>query len=177
MEPALAVQVTVVHEGAGPGHRRGTWINWLDWMGDGKQVVVTPVTVDALALEPQAASHSTLPTTSKSLNLRIQLVSLTDVAGLLHLAVSTAECKPGHESFADVRFAGPPSQASRLRWAHDRAAPVALRPASPARSTGPATAASQAETALPKRRRRPHQRERHIRARWCRSGEAISCIT
>src|SRR5271165_6519055 len=50
-------------------------------MGDGKHVVATPVTADPLLLEPQAANHSTLPTTSKSLNLHILLVSLTDVAG------------------------------------------------------------------------------------------------
>src|SRR5271167_716824 len=50
-------------------------------MGDGEQVVVMPVTLVPLLVEPQAANHNTPPTTSKSLNLRILLVSLTDVAG------------------------------------------------------------------------------------------------
>lgn len=54
-------------------------------MGDGKQATVTPVTVDTLLLELQPAIHTTVPTTNKSANLRILLVSLPDVAGLYTL--------------------------------------------------------------------------------------------
>jgi len=80
--PALAIQETVVEKVPVPVTVAEHVINWPDWIGDGKQLVVTPVTVVGLALEPQAPSHSKLPTTSKSPNLRILLVSLTDVAGL-----------------------------------------------------------------------------------------------
>src|SRR5208337_518931 len=81
IEPALAFQVTLVVKLPVPVTVAKHPIIWLDWMGDGKQLAVTPVTVNALLLEPQAANHNTLPTTSNSLNLHILLVSLTDVAG------------------------------------------------------------------------------------------------
>jgi len=81
IEPALAFQVTLVVKLPVPVTVAKHPIIWLDWMGDGKQLAVTPVTVNALLLEPQAANHNTLPTTSKSLNLHILLVSLMDVAG------------------------------------------------------------------------------------------------
>ena len=49
---------------------------------DGKQVTVTLVTADLVLLELQAEIHNTIPTTKKSANLRILLVSLPDIAGL-----------------------------------------------------------------------------------------------
>ena len=82
MDPAVAVHVTVLMKAPVPVTLAEHVIIWLDWMGDGKQLVVTPVMVDGLELEPQAPSHRTLPTASKSMNLRIRLVPLTDVAGL-----------------------------------------------------------------------------------------------
>src|SRR5271167_1242156 len=69
IEPALAVHVTVVTKAPVPATVAEHPINWPDWMGDGKQLALTPVTVDPLLLEPQAANHNTLPTASKSLNL------------------------------------------------------------------------------------------------------------
>src|SRR5271157_409680 len=81
MEPAVAVQVTVVRKVPVPVTAAAHWFCWPDWIGEGKQVTVTPVTVDVV-VELQAAIHNTIPTTNKSANLRILLVSLPDVAGL-----------------------------------------------------------------------------------------------
>jgi len=81
IDPALAIQVTPVVKLPVPVTVAEHPINWLDWMGDGKQLAVTPVMVNPLLLEPQAANHNTLPATSKSLNLHILPVSLMDVAG------------------------------------------------------------------------------------------------
>src|SRR5208282_6196365 len=58
--PALAIQETVVEKVPVPVTVAEHVINWPDWIGDGKQLVVTPVTVVGLALEPQAPSHSKL---------------------------------------------------------------------------------------------------------------------
>ena len=84
MEPPLAVQVTVVSKVPVPVTVALHWFCWSDWIGDGKQFTVTPVTVDTL-LELQPAIHNTVPTANKSANLRILLVSLPDVAGLYTL--------------------------------------------------------------------------------------------
>src|SRR5271165_3612449 len=82
MEPPLAVQVTVVEKDPVPVTVAMHWFCWLDWMGDGRQLRVTPVTVFGVLLELQPAIHTTIATTNKSANLRILLVSLPDVAGL-----------------------------------------------------------------------------------------------
>ena len=80
MEPALAVQVTELVKVPVPVTVAKHVSSWPDWMVDGKQLVVTPVTLDGFALEPQAASQSTLPMTRKNPNLRIPLVSVMEVA-------------------------------------------------------------------------------------------------
>ena len=85
MEPPLAVQVTVVEKDPVPVTVAMHWFCWLDWMGDGRQLTVTPVTVFGVLLELQPAIHNTIPTANKSANLCILLVSLPDVAGLYSL--------------------------------------------------------------------------------------------
>jgi hypothetical protein len=53
--PKLAFQVTVVAKVPVPVTTVKHWITWPDWMGAGEQPACTPVTVDPLLLEPQAA--------------------------------------------------------------------------------------------------------------------------
>ena len=85
MDPPVAFQVTVVSKVPVPVTVALHWFCWPDWMGDGKQLTLTPVIVDLVLLELQPAIHNTIPTTNKSANLRILLVSLPDVAGLYTL--------------------------------------------------------------------------------------------
>jgi hypothetical protein len=92
MDPALAIHVTMVLKGPVPLTVALHPINWLDWMGDGKQLAVTLVTVDGVVLEPQAANQSTVPTASKSPNLRILSLSLMDVTARV---IASRQRKPG----------------------------------------------------------------------------------
>ena len=90
MEPAVAIQLTVVLKVPVPATVALHWINWLDWMVDGKQATVTLVTVVGLLLEPQPATHKTAPTTNKRPNLRIIGVLFTVAFSHTELAVLDA---------------------------------------------------------------------------------------
>src|SRR5271166_4572421 len=71
MEPAVAIQLTIVLKVPVPATVALHWINWLDWMVDGRQATVTLVTVVGLLLEPQPATHKSALPTNKSPNRRI----------------------------------------------------------------------------------------------------------
>src|SRR5271166_451916 len=66
IEPPFAFHVTVVSKVPVPVTVALHWFCWPDWIGDGKQATVTPVTVETLLLELQPAIHIAVPTTNKS---------------------------------------------------------------------------------------------------------------